>query len=332
MKHILLITTGGTIACQMTDSGLAPALSPAELLSHISYGSCRIDFLPLMNIDSTNMEPAHWLMLAGAIRDNYDAYDAFIIAHGTDTMAYTASALSYLIQNSRKPILLTGAQRPIRDEDTDARINLQDCILYALDDRAHGVCLVFGGLVIAGTRCRKMRTKSYHAFESINHPELARICDGKVLLFIDDKDLITEPVVFYDELCTRVLLLKLVPGTDGELLTRVADLYDAVILESFGVGGLPEYGRPTWENALAEWTAAGKSIFLTTQVVLEGSDMGIYSVGKSIKKKYRLLEAFDMTPEALITKIMWILSRTKQPDEIRRLLYKTINHDILLRD
>ena len=136
MKKILLIGTGGTIASDVTDSGLAPELTTEQLLSHIPGISdiCGVDCLQLLNLDSTNMTPAHWLEIAACIRERYGRYDGFVITHGTDTMAYTAAALSYLIQASPKPIVLTGAQKPIGFDSTDSKDNLTDAFRCAAED------------------------------------------------------------------------------------------------------------------------------------------------------------------------------------------------------
>ena len=130
------------------------------------------------------MGPEHWQLIVKTIREKYEDYDGFVIAHGTDTMAYTAAALSYMIQNSRKPIVITGAQKSIDLEITDAKTNLIDSFLYAADEESQGVQIVFGGKVIAGTRAKKIRSKSYNAFESVNFPELGRIVNGKIYQYI----------------------------------------------------------------------------------------------------------------------------------------------------
>ena len=162
MKHILLIATGGTIASRKTAEGLAPRITPEELLGYVPDAAslCRIETVQPINLDSTNIRPEHWLMLARLIEENYQRYDGFVICHGTDTLAYTASALSYLIQHTRKPIVLTGAQRSIDEDTTDAKVNLMDALRFACVGDS-GVCIVFGSHVIAGTRARKSRTKSY---------------------------------------------------------------------------------------------------------------------------------------------------------------------------
>ena len=171
-KKILLLATGGTIACKPTSRGvLAPAISAAELLQFVPEleGMCRIDTMQLYDLDSTNIGPEHWCGMAKAIRDHYGEYDGFVIAHGTDTMAYTAAALSYMVQNPAKPIVLTGSQKSIYNRDTDARNNLLHAFAYAVSEGAWGVQIVFDNLVILGTRARKVRSKSLNAFSSIDY-------------------------------------------------------------------------------------------------------------------------------------------------------------------
>lgn len=150
MRKILLIGTGGTIACGHSEDGLKPLLTPEQLLSYVqdSKEFCETDTIQLMNLDSTNIEPKHWLAMAACIETHYDEYDGFVICHGTDTMAFTAAALSYLIQHSPKPIVITGAQHPIDLEDTDARVNLMDSLRFAASEKAHDVCVVFDGKII----------------------------------------------------------------------------------------------------------------------------------------------------------------------------------------
>ena len=176
-QKLLFITTGGTIASVRTDQGLKPVLSSEELLAHLPELEqlCEPQTLALCSIDSTDMGPEHWLMLARAIQENYALYDGFIVCHGTDTLAYTAAALSYLVQNADKPIILTGAQQPISNEITDAKKNLRDSVICALDPGSRGVMVVFGGQVIAGTRATKTKTVSSDALSSLSFPPLALV-------------------------------------------------------------------------------------------------------------------------------------------------------------
>ena len=182
MKNILMIGTGGTIASGQTAEGLAPELDPLQLLRDTPRVAqlCRVDCLQLYSLDSTNIRPCHWLGLARAIRERYDRYDGFVISHGTDTMAYTAAALSYLIQDCPKPIVLTGAQKPIWYDGTDSKRNLTDAFLYACRG-CGGVQIVFNGKVILGTRARKTCSKSFQAFSSVNYPDLAVLQDERLL-------------------------------------------------------------------------------------------------------------------------------------------------------
>ena len=161
MKNILMIATGGTIASKEGDLGLTPAVTGEELAASVPgiKDICHLEILQLMNIDSTNMRPRQWLMIRDAIMENYNHYDGFVILHGTDTMAYTAAALSYLIQDSVKPIVLTGSQKPMANPYTDAKINLFQSILYAADDLSCNVCIVFNGKVVAGAWCRRRRRR-----------------------------------------------------------------------------------------------------------------------------------------------------------------------------
>lgn len=333
MKKILMLGTGGTIACKRGGSGLKPLLTSDELLSYVPDAAkfCQADSLQIFNIDSTNMQPKHWLIIAESIEKHYGDYDGFVICHGTDTMAYTAAALSYLVQNSEKPIVITGAQRPIDMENTDARTNLSDSLRFASEARAHGVNIVFDGKAIAGTRGKKERTKSYNAFSSINFPYIATIQDGHVIFYLDDKDSCTGQVNFFRKMNPHVALMKLIPSMGADVLDYMAEHYDAVIIESFGVGGLPSYDSGDFYKAIEKWVSLGKTVVMATQVTNEGSNMSVYEVGHSIKKEFGLLEAYDMTLEATVTKLMWILGQTGDRNEIRELFYRTINRDILWR-
>ena len=328
MKKVLMLGTGGTIASEVTPSGLAPALTSAELLRCVPEISslCSVTCEELFSIDSTNVTPAHWLTIARAIRARYEEYDGFVIAHGTDTMAYTAAALSYLIQYSPKPIILTGAQKPIVFENTDSKTNLADAFRCAVSD-LRGVMIVFNGRVILGTRARKTRTVSLQAFSSINYPELAVLQNGFLMEYIRPSAL--PAPVFYDKRGERVALMKMIPGADCGMLSYLLEHNDAVIIESFGVGGLPSYQGSGFERVLREAMEAEKTIVMTTQVQNEGSNLSVYDVGFHLKNDLHLLEAYDMTTEAVVAKLMWILGQTRDPAEIRRLFCTPVSYDLL---
>ena len=241
-------------------------------------------------------------------------------------MAYTAAALSYLIQYSPKPIVLTGAQKPILFENTDSKTNLADAFRVAVSDLC-GVMIVFNGRVILGTRARKTRTTSLQAFSSINYPSLAVLQNGFLMEYIRPQAL-PRPE-FYDRLNPRVGLMKMIPGADCGMLSYLLEHNDAVIVESFGVGGLPSYQGSGFFDVLRRAIDGGKTIVMTTQVQNEGSNLAVYDVGFHLKNDLHLLEAYDMTTEAALAKLMWILGQTSDPDEIRRLFCTPVSHDLL---
>ena len=329
MKNILMIGTGGTNAREKTPSGLTPELNSTQLLSFVPRigEMCHVDCVQLYSLDSTNIRPAHWLGVAKAVRENYARYDGFVISHGTDTMAYTAAALSYLIQGSPKPIVLTGAQKPIWFDGTDSKRNLTDAFLYACRG-CGGVQIVFNGKVILGTRARKTCSKSFQAFSSVNYPDLAVVQDEHLLQYM--RCACYPSPVFYDALDDKVGLLKLIPGTPAAVLEFMLDRFDGLVIESFGVGGLPEYeGDASYFDIIHRGIARGKLVVMTTQVPNEGSNLAVYHVGGRLKSALCLLEAYDMTTEAAVAKLMWIMGQTRDFDETERLFYRPVARDIL---
>lgn len=331
MKKLLILTTGGTIASVKTPHGLIPALTSEELLSYLpEVGSdFELTTKAICNLDSTNITPEHWLMMANAIREEYSMYDGFVIAHGTDTLAYTAAALSYLIQDSPKPVILTGAQKPIGSEITDAKANLRDSILYAADPDSCGVCVVFDGKVIQGTRAKKTKTKSFAAFDSINYPYLAQMHDGRIIRYIkENKSLKT--VKFHNKLNEKVFLLKLTPGISPYLLDAIFEYYDSIVIESFGSGGIPTSLQDKLFALLQKYPPEEKIVVMTTQVTYEGSNVGVYEVGRKMSSQFKILEAKDMTMEAVIPKLMWILADEGQTfEEIEKRFYSCVEFDTL---
>ena len=331
MKKILLIGTGGTIASVQTEHGLRPGIAASDLLEYISdiRTLCRIDVVQVCNLDSTNMTTVQWTQIVEAIRSHYDDYDGFIVTHGTDTMAYTSAALSYMIQNSRKPIVITGSQKPISSENTDARRNIRDSIRYACSDESQDVSLVFDGNVIAGTRAKKTMAHSFNAFSSVNFPYLARIREDRIIRYIPAA-VMTDPVCFTPRVRDSICVMKLVPGSRPELLSYLFANYDCIVIESFGVGGIPDTLREEFYQEMEHWKQSGKCIVMATQVVNEGSDMEIYQVGQQIKEDFGLLEAYDMTLEAVLTKLMWLMAVTGcDYEKMREGFYRQINYDIL---
>ncbi len=329
MKKILLIATGGTIASHAGKEGLIPELKAEELLKSVPevFEYCLPHAVQIFNIDSTNVTPWHWLELAKTIREYYEEYDGFVVCHGTDTMSYTAAMISYLVQHSPKPIVFTGSQKPIDREDTDGRINLKDSFLYAASEDASDVVIVFQGKVIAGTRAKKVRTKSFNAFTSVDFPNLAVIREGKIIQYIKTPK--QDKPAFYTEIDEKVALLTLTPGVKGEILDAYFRYHDGVVLSGYGTGGIPEGEYYGFYEVIERWEKKGKTLVVTTQVQQEGSDMNVYRVGRGLKNRFELLESYSMTYESIITKLMWILPQTKKDEEVKKLFYKPVNYDLI---
>jgi len=329
-KKLLLITTGGTIASENTGGGLTPTITPESILSSIASlnNFCNIDCMELLRLDSTNIQPEHWLLMAQTIKHHYNDYDGFIITHGTDTMAYTSSALSYLIQNPNKPIVITGSQKPLMEEVSDAKKNLLDSIRFACEDQVQGIFVVFAGSVILGTRARKTRSKSYFAFSSINYPEIASIDGNRVLRYVDPGHS-SAPPTFYNNMDPGVFLLKLIPGINPEILEYIGTHYKAVVLETFGVGGLPFPEQRNFMDGILTLINKGCVVVIATQVAMEGSDLATYEVGQEAMKRYDLLQAYDMTIEAVVTKLMWLLGLNLSREKLDKAFYTPIAHDLV---
>lgn len=327
MKKILLISTGGTIASIKSDDGLIPKIDSKKLLEYLNFANINfeVDCINLFNIDSTDITPNHWLKIKDTIKENYKKYDGFVITHGTDTMAYTTSMLSYLIQDSKKPIILTGSQKSINLDITDAKNNLLNSLVYATKDNSCGVNLIFNGKVIAGTRARKEKSKSFDAFTSINFPFLAVMQDDKIFRYIKEKKETT--VKFFDKINTNVFVLKLIPSIKSSILKEIFKNYDAIIIESYGVGGIPKSIEEELKVLTKKYPK--KIVIMTTQVPKEGSDVGIYEVGKRIDG-INYLQAHDMTIESTVTKIMWALGNFENNFEtIKEKFYTQINYDTI---
>ena len=333
MKRILVIATGGTIASLPSDDGmggLAPALGGAELLERVPLIGelCDIDVVQPMNIDSTNMRPKGWLAIAAEIERAYDAYDGFVVLHGTDTMAYTAAALSYLVQGSPKPIVLTGSQQPMSAPFTDAKLNLYQSLLWACDNLARDVHVVFDDKVIVGTRAHKQRTMSFNAFTSVNWPLAAIVRGGRVVregAGVAPASAESVRPLFSHTLDEHVVVLKLTPGLKPSVFRALSTSCTAVILETFGIGGIPE----GFEQTLFGWVDSGHTLVLTTQVPEEGLDLGVYEVGRAYAERPGILLGGDMTVEALVAKTMWVCGTAHSRKVRERLFYQPINHDRL---
>ncbi len=325
---ILLLTTGGTIATTETNNGPTPKYLADTFLKEVPeiYNFCEMDSQALMNIDSVNMEYKHWVPMAEAIFRNYNDYDGFVITHGTDTMAYTSSALSYMLQNLNKPVVITGGQKSIEQKSSDAHRNFIDAVKFASDGAA-GVYIVFGRKVILGSRATKVKTKSYDGFKSVNYPYIAQFMEDKIIY---SKNRLTfssrEELRLETDFCEDVLLIKLTPGFKLEFFEKIKDLYSGFVIEGFGNGGVPFLNRDIFSklNDIAE---NGKPVVLTTQCLYEGTNLGRYFIQGKISQS-DIIDGKDMSKEASFVKLMWALGKTDKLDKIKELMYKPVNQDL----
>ncbi len=315
MKKILFIATGGTIASEQTSDGLAPELSARELLKGIDVPDAEIRALQPFSLDSTNLTPEHWVQLAAIIRDNWEQFDGFVISHGTDTMAYGAAALYCLIQNPDRPIIFTGSQLPMTTPGSDAPVNLADAFRCAERGRA-GVWVCFHGRVIAGNAARKVHTTDFDAFrgflgmgedefraEDFLDPE-GRLPDGGT--------------VFYNRLDSHAAVLKLTPGMTPEMVHDYGVHVNALIVEGFGLGGLPDYGGAELSHTLEELISCGVRVIMTTQVFSGGCDLSVYQVGQSALHA-GVIPAGKITTEYAVMRAMWALAYSYSAEDFRRL-------------
>lgn len=316
MKKILLIATGGTIACENTDNGLSPTLSAERLLEYAPQikGRCELLAVQPFCLDSTNMTPARWADIAALIRDNYDRFDGFVITHGTDTLGYAAAMLSCYISRSKKPIVLTGSMHPMKYEHSDAPKNLSDALLCAINDKAHGVLVCFAGKIIDGRCAVKLRTDSTDAFVSAGKELIGTVDGESIELSETEFDVKPRFSIKADE---RVCLIKLVPGCPCAVLD-VGQEIKAVVIEGFGTGGLPDYGDSGFEKKLAALVARGVYVIMTTQAVYGGSDITLYEVGAKLQE-YGVIDAKEMTTEYACMRAMWALANSSGKDKFAAL-------------
>lgn len=327
MKNILLIGTGGTISCIDGKNGLEPGLTANEILgkSKTDTDNYRIESVQLMNIDSVNMKPEHWQKVASFIYENYSKYDGFVITHGTDTMAYTSAALSYMLQRLSKPIVLTGSQRPVNHPNTDAKKNLMDALCFSLEGQG-GVYVVFDGKVIIGTRAVKVRTKSNNAFESINYPYFASIENEKVVYMNNNGADKQEELIFESKMCTNVGLVKVYPGMSVDLIKDQLSLYKGIIIETYGTGGVPSSLKSILDKN-SEELSHNISVVIKSQCLEEGVELGTYEVS-NFPFKDKVIQAKDMNIEALLPKLMWAIAQGRNPSRVKEIIETPINNDI----
>ena len=323
MKRILLIATGGTIASKDNGNGLTPSIDVNILLDYIPVirQMCHVTSISIMNIDSSNMNTAYIAAISECIMKKYNDYDGFVITHGTDTCAYTAAALSYQLVNLSKPVILTGSQLPIDAEGTDAVINLTHALIYSCEDIS-GVFLAFSGKLIKGTCAKKIKTKSFDAFESINYPVIATIQNSTVIYNnYTSKAVRNTGKKFHIEtdMCTDIAVISLFPGMDLRIFDYINPSCRGIIIEGYGIGGMPD----NITEYIHRLTAGNICVVVTTQCLYEGVRLDIYEVGRNLAKE-NVINGKSMTLENLTMKLMWSLAHFNNMTDVKDFMEKEL--------
>ena len=338
-NNVLLIYTGGTIG--MNRNPQTGALEPFKfehLLSNVpelaqfSTHIATYQFTP--PIDSSNMSPRLWIELTHIIADNYDKYDGFVILHGTDTMAFTASALSYMLENLTKPVILTGSQLPIGQLRTDGKENLITSIEIASAKHPDGraimpeVGIYFNGHLMRGNRTTKQRADNFNAFESFNYPHLADA--GVNISYREDlilKPDYSKPMTPHFRLDNNVIVFTIFPGIREDLVRHVIATPNlrSIVMRTFGSGNAPQ--SPWLIKALKEASANGKTIINISQCMAGSVEMGRYDTGYQLKSA-GVISGHDSTVESAVTKLMYLQARFSDPEKIRHYLNRNIRGEM----
>ena len=316
-KHILLLTTGGTIASLPGAEGLAPHRSEVmerELEQLRTYYD--ISVKDAMCLDSSNIRPQQWQTIARMIFENRLDYDGIVVSHGTDTMAYTASAVSFMLPNIDLPVVFTGSQLPLADMLSDGPDNLRTAFAMAASGKP-GIFLAFDRKVMLGCRAVKVRASGFSAFESVNSRYAALVSNQGLVINEAVIPRVNGPARLCEGISEDVFLLKLTPGLSPAIFDALLGMgCKGIVIEDFGLGGVNVLHQDI--HGIRRAVDAGISVVITTQCLYDSSDLRVYEVGNRLLE-LGVIQGRDMTSEAAMTKLMWAIGQGMSQKEIAKL-------------
>ena len=331
-KHLLIIYTGGTIGMQHSDQGFQPGKGfeqqVARALNLYPQDSLpRYTFLELDRlIDSASIQPSDWQSLAILLREHWAVYDGFVILHGTDTMAYTASALSFMLADQDKAVVLTGAQIPLRSERSDGLNNLLTSMRFAAQNEISEVCICFDGRLLRGNRSSKVSSMAMTAFDSPNYPNLGQ---AGIDLRLNQPYLLTgsQPTFQIKGLIPdAVSLVHFYPGISPRSIRAMAQDARALILLTYGAGNLPD-SDPELIAVLHGLSQAGKILVNISQCSHGGIKQGAYAAGSELNRM-GAISGQDMTLEAAFTKLHVLLAQGYDRQQVQQLIQQDLRGEI----
>ena len=334
-KKVCILYTGGTIGMIPSENGYVPAegklkqvLDGVQAMHHPDLPEWDlIEFSPLL--DSSDIAVKEWNEMGRTIARLYQGYDGFVVLHGTDTMAYSASALSFMLENLNKPVIFTGSQIPISQLRSDGIDNIVNSVVIAASDKVHEVCLYFDGKLLRGNRTTKMSSDQFGAFESPNAPPLAEAginirYNTGIIIRPDDWN--TRPT-FHKTLDTRVAILKIHPGITPQVARGIlcAPESKAVIIETYGAGNAPSKGW--FLDMVTEATKMGKILLNVTQCLAGSVNMDIYATGKCLKNA-GVCNGYDCTTEGALAKLYYLMGWSENNSLVKEMLERDLRGEI----
>ena len=325
-KKILLLTTGGTIASVSGGDGLEPQRSGVmerELNQLRTYYD--ITVRDVMCLDSSNITPEEWQQIARAVYEERLDYDGVVVSHGTDTMAYSASAVTFMLPDIDRPVVFTGSQLPLTDMLSDGPENLRTAFAMAASGNA-GVFLAFDRKVMLGCRAVKVRASGFSAFESVNARYAAQVSNRGLVV---DNRMLPVPkgeAKLCPNISREVFLLKLTPGLNPAIFDMLGAMgYKGIVIEAFGLGGMHVLSRGL--RGIRRCVEDGISVVVTTQCLYDSANLQIYQVGNKLLE-LGVVQAGDMTTEAAMTKLMWAIGQGMDQTEIAELFATNLAGEI----